>query len=50
LAAPILLPQHPETVRNRSKNDTSTENVKLPATERFSREIRGLPVMAVLGS
>ena len=48
--APILLPQHPETGRNEMKNDASTENVELPSVERFSRKIRGLPVMAVLYS
>src|SRR5258708_33365932 len=46
-SAPILLPQHPETDPNRSKNQAPTQSVELPAVERASREIRGLPVMAV---
>ena len=38
------------TGRNRDKNQAATENVEPPAAERFSRKIRGLPVMAVLYS
>ena len=28
------------------KNDATPENVEMPVAERFSHEIRGLPVMA----
>jgi hypothetical protein len=52
-AAPNLLPCHPGTGRKKAndhaspKNDhASPKNGELPAAARFSREIRGLPVMA----
>ncbi len=48
--APILLPQDPETGRTKAKDYASTDNGELVAVTRFSRKIRGLPVMAVLYS
>ena len=47
--APVT-PVTPETGRNGSKNEASTRNVELRAATCFSREIRGLLVMAVLYS
>jgi len=35
------------TASNRTENDVSADNVEVAAVEHLSREIRGLPVMAV---